>query len=98
MRQQAEVMRVLYVADGPIKPGQIVDISKWNPENVRAMTEEGRIRLIGDSPEVAELKAKNVAQADRIQELETKLACASKSAPAKKVVAPVKSIVKTGDK
>lgn len=104
MNQQAEILRIVYGADGAILPGEIVDISEWNPENVRAMKQDGRIRIVEDESNVADLHAQIKAQAERIEELKIELAVvkkANKKQSTTSVNKPSflkKSTDKTGDK
>ncbi len=74
---QAEVLRIIYGPEGAIKPGgDPIDITDWLPQNVRALEQDGRIRVsgpAGSSGDVEELQALCGAQADRIAEMTAKM-------------------------
>ena len=74
MTQKAKVLRIIYGADEVFAPGDIVDISSWNTQNVRAMVEDGRLLIINEeSADTTELKAIIDNQKDEIAELKAKL-------------------------
>lgn len=75
---QAKILRTVYGSDGPILPGEIVDISGWNVPNINALRKDGKISIIGEEGEVdmresQALRLRVREQQEYIRELEQKL-------------------------
>lgn len=79
MERTAEVLRTIEVSGGEkLKPGTTIDesvLANWREQNIGAMVKDGRLRIIEgiEAQSDDDLKSQVIAQAERINELESKL-------------------------